>query len=67
MTEKETNDRKMMAAKMLFDAKIMTGKYDHYPVEARQMLMQDCIAQVEFSESTRRNRARINRGLALLA
>jgi hypothetical protein len=33
-------------AKELYEAKIRTGKYDHYPPKALDRLWEDCVRQV---------------------
>ena len=33
-------------ARKLFDAKVNTGKYDHYTDEMLQLLFEDCVNQV---------------------
>lgn len=32
--------------KELYDLKLKTGKYDHYPTEALDLLWEDCVRQV---------------------
>lgn len=39
-----------MTATALYEAKIKTGKYDHYNNEAKAMLFLDCIEQCEMME-----------------
>lgn len=34
-------------AKELYDIKIKSGKYDHYPPKALELLWEDCMRQVE--------------------
>lgn len=36
----------------LFEAKLATGKYDHYDDHALGVLFEDCINQCAFSEET---------------
>ena len=35
------------SARALFDAKINTGKYDHYTPEMLELLFADCVTQAE--------------------
>lgn len=38
----------------LFDAKLATGKYDHYNEQALSILFEDCINQCAFAEEINR-------------
>lgn len=40
-------------AKRVYDAKIRTGLYDHYPPKALDLLWEDCVSQAEMMVATR--------------
>ena len=46
----------MQKAIDLYNAKIATGKYNHYPADALRLLLDDCITQVIAMDDINRRR-----------